>query len=52
MTRSTHYCKAMTGSPWDAEDLVQETLLKTYAVLPKLWQPLNYPVHFNGYTHD
>ena len=36
------YCRAMTGSPWDAEDLVQETLIKTYAVLPKLYQPL-YP---------
>jgi RNA polymerase sigma factor (sigma-70 family) len=35
-----HYCRAMTGSPWDAEDLVQETLMKTYAALPKLWQPL------------
>jgi DNA-directed RNA polymerase specialized sigma24 family protein len=34
------YCRAMTGSPWDAEDLVQETLIKTYAVLPKLYQPL------------
>jgi RNA polymerase sigma factor (sigma-70 family) len=34
------YCRAMTGSPWDAEDLVQETLTKTYAALPKLWQPI------------
>ncbi|HET7579267.1 MAG TPA: RNA polymerase sigma factor [Bacillales bacterium] len=33
------YCRMMTGSPWDAEDLVQETLMKTYATLPKLWQP-------------
>ncbi|HEU5138688.1 MAG TPA: sigma-70 family RNA polymerase sigma factor [Bacillales bacterium] len=33
------YCRMMTGSPWEAEDLVQETLMKTYATLPKLWQP-------------
>lgn len=34
------YCRMVTGSPWDAEDLVQETLLKAYATLPKLWQPV------------
>jgi RNA polymerase sigma factor (sigma-70 family) len=34
------YCRAITGSPWEAEDLVQETLLKAFAVLPQLWQPL------------
>jgi RNA polymerase sigma factor (sigma-70 family) len=32
------YCRTMTGSPWDAEDLLQETLLKAYASLPKYWQ--------------
>ncbi|MGM0883675.1 MAG: sigma-70 family RNA polymerase sigma factor [Bacillota bacterium] len=34
------YCRMVTGSPWDAEDLVQETLMRAYATLPKLWQPV------------
>ncbi|MBB6452069.1 RNA polymerase sigma-70 factor (ECF subfamily) [Salirhabdus euzebyi] len=35
------YCRSITGSPWDAEDLVQETLLKAFSSLSQLWQPLN-----------
>lgn len=27
------YCMLLTKSPWDAEDLMQETLLKAYASL-------------------
>jgi RNA polymerase sigma factor (sigma-70 family) len=34
------YCMALTKSPWDAEDLMQETLVKAYAILPQLHQPL------------
>jgi RNA polymerase sigma factor (sigma-70 family) len=34
------YCHMITGSPWDAEDLVQETLLKSYSALPRIFQPL------------
>ncbi|PYI50571.1 RNA polymerase sigma factor [Paenibacillus flagellatus] len=31
-----HYCKKLTGSPWDAEDLLQDTLLKSFASLSAL----------------
>ncbi|WP_047986552.1 RNA polymerase sigma factor [Ornithinibacillus californiensis] len=34
------FCYRLTGSPWDAEDLVQETLLKSLSVLSKLFQPV------------
>lgn len=34
------YCMALTKSPWDAEDLMQEALMKAYAILPQLHQPL------------
>ncbi len=36
-----HYCYKLTRSPWDAEDLVQETLLKSIAVLAKIFQTVN-----------
>lgn len=35
------YCLKLTGNPWDAEDLVQETLLKAFGRLSFHWQPLN-----------
>lgn len=34
------YCRMITRSPWDAEDLVQDTLLKAYSVLPRIFQPV------------
>lgn len=34
------YCRSLTGCPWDAEDLVQETLLKALSSLGQIWQPL------------
>lgn len=40
-----HFCRRLTGSGWDAEDLVQETLLRALARLPNLWQP----IHPRGY---
>ncbi|MFD2444747.1 sigma-70 family RNA polymerase sigma factor [Bacillus sp. CGMCC 1.16607] len=35
------YCYFITGSPWDAEDLVQETLIKAFASIAQLWQPIH-----------
>ncbi|WP_026693350.1 sigma factor [Peribacillus kribbensis] len=36
-----YYCYRLTNSPWDAEDLVQETLLKSLSMLSKVFQELN-----------
>src|SRR5262249_37519061 len=30
-----------TGSPWDAEDLVQDTLVRAFGRLAQNWQPTN-----------
>lgn len=35
------YCLRLTGSPWDAEDLVQEALTRAFARLTGFWQPLD-----------
>ncbi|WP_214483032.1 RNA polymerase sigma factor [Bacillus sp. SM2101] len=35
------YCKYITGSPWDGEDLFQETLLKAFTSLTQLWNTVN-----------
>ncbi|WP_180954928.1 RNA polymerase sigma factor [Bacillus sp. V3-13] len=35
------YCFHITGSPWDAEDLVQDTLLRAFSSLSQIWQPIN-----------
>ncbi|MFD2043574.1 RNA polymerase sigma factor [Ornithinibacillus salinisoli] len=32
----TNYCKMLTGTPWDAEDLFQETMIKTFDHKDKL----------------
>jgi RNA polymerase sigma factor (sigma-70 family) len=33
------YCRRLTGSPWDAEDLVQEALTRAFGRLSLMWQP-------------
>jgi RNA polymerase sigma-70 factor (ECF subfamily) len=33
------YCRRLTGSPWDAEDLVQESLTRALGRLSQVWQP-------------
>lgn len=35
------YCLNLTGSPWDAEDLVQETMLKAFSRMALLGQTVN-----------
>lgn len=35
------YCRYLTGSPWDGEDLYQETMLKALGGLYQRWHPTN-----------
>ncbi len=50
------YCKSLTGSVWDAEDLVQETLLRTFAKLGEVhWdvakpRPYLFAIATNAWT--
>lgn len=34
------YCKYITGSPWDGEDLYQETIIKSFGLLPQRWSDI------------
>lgn len=36
-----NYCRYLTGSPWDGEDLYQETMLKVLGGLYTRWHPTN-----------
>lgn len=36
-----NYCRYLTGSPWDGEDLFQETVLKAMGGLFTRWHPTN-----------
>ncbi|CAG9622308.1 RNA polymerase sigma factor [Sutcliffiella rhizosphaerae] len=35
-----NYCKYVTSSPWDGEDLYQETMIKAFGLLPQRWSDI------------
>ncbi|MDR7072441.1 sigma-70 family RNA polymerase sigma factor [Fictibacillus barbaricus] len=35
-----NYCKYVTGSSWDGEDLYQETMIKSFGLLPQRWSEI------------
>lgn len=35
-----NYCKYVTGSPWDGEELFQETMIKSFGLLPQRWSEI------------
>jgi RNA polymerase sigma-70 factor, ECF subfamily len=37
------YCRGLTGSPWDAEDLLQETLLRAFSKLAEVHWEIAHP---------
>ncbi|MEH7442973.1 RNA polymerase sigma factor [Bacillus sp. JJ1122] len=41
-----NYCKYITGSPWDGEDLYQETIIKAFGLLPQRWSEITDKKHY------
>jgi RNA polymerase sigma-70 factor (ECF subfamily) len=37
------YCRYLTGSPWEADDLVQDALIRSFATLGQIHQPIERP---------
>jgi RNA polymerase sigma-70 factor (ECF subfamily) len=35
-----NYCRYVTGSSWDGEDLYQETMIKSFGLLPQRWSEI------------
>ncbi|XXM70781.1 sigma-70 family RNA polymerase sigma factor [Lysinibacillus sphaericus] len=35
-----NFCRYVTGSPWDGEDLYQETMIKSFGLLPHRWSEI------------
>jgi RNA polymerase sigma factor (sigma-70 family) len=35
-----NYCKYITGSPWDGEDLYQDTIIKSFGMAPQRWHEI------------
>lgn len=38
-----HYCRRLTGDPFDAEDLHQETVLRAFSKLSERFEPVAHP---------
>ncbi|GLX69849.1 RNA polymerase sigma factor [Paenibacillus glycanilyticus] len=46
------YCRYLTGSPWEGEDLFQETMLKAFTTMTQIWHPIAYQSYlFRIATH-
>ncbi|MDM5227257.1 RNA polymerase sigma factor [Cytobacillus sp. NJ13] len=41
-----NYCKYITGSPWDGEDLYQESIIKAFGLLPQRWSEITDKKHY------
>ncbi|TYS67749.1 RNA polymerase sigma factor [Sutcliffiella horikoshii] len=41
-----NYCKYVTGSSWDGEDLFQETMIKAFGLLPERWSDITDKKHY------
>ncbi|RBP89931.1 RNA polymerase sigma-70 factor (ECF subfamily) [Cytobacillus firmus] len=41
-----NYCKYLTGSPWDGEDLYQESIIKAFGLLPQRWSEITDKKHY------
>ncbi|MBX9975919.1 RNA polymerase sigma factor [Cytobacillus firmus] len=41
-----NYCKYITGSPWDGEELYQESIIKAFGLLPQRWSEITDKKHY------
>ncbi|WP_264740807.1 RNA polymerase sigma factor [Cytobacillus firmus] len=41
-----NYCKYITGSSWDGEDLYQESIIKAFGLLPQRWSEITDKKHY------
>lgn len=46
------YCRSLCRTPWDAEDLLQESLSRAYAKLPLLWQAVDLASYLRGIARN
>ena len=46
------YCRSLCRTPWDAEDLLQESLSRAYAKLPLLWQAVDLASYLRGVVRN
>lgn len=46
------FCRSLCRTPWDAEDLLQESLSRAYAKLPLLWQAVDLSSYLRGIARN